>query len=265
MNGETYLFIDGAYLNKRYSEKMQDFFGSDSEIDFRTVQLAASCRKAFYYDCFHDIQGDGETEDEFRKRLANQESFFDNVRSLPGYHVRLGTVTGSYKKIRQKQVDVLLAVEMLSHAFNKNMDQAVLIAGDLDFKPIIDALIQRGTYVTVLYAKASANSELYWAADTSQQLGIRTFWDWSSTRFKMAHPLPQGSYGPKPPLGAVERRRGTAKGKVLRLLENGRTFTLYAEGFGDNAHSNDLSVSFDGDLEMLEKYFTEEFSPIEWS
>ena len=40
------------------------------------------------------------------------------------------------KKLRQKKVDVLLAVEALDHAFRGNMSRAYLIAGDLDFAPL---------------------------------------------------------------------------------------------------------------------------------
>ncbi len=44
MTGEKYLFIDGGYLLKRYSETMREFFGVDAEIDFdflrRSIQAA---------------------------------------------------------------------------------------------------------------------------------------------------------------------------------------------------------------------------------
>ncbi|MBD2254416.1 NYN domain-containing protein [Nostoc parmelioides] len=52
--------------------------------------------------------------------------------------------TGKAKK-EQKEIDIMIAVDMLTHSFQKNMDEATLLAGDLDFKPLIDALVLNGT------------------------------------------------------------------------------------------------------------------------
>ncbi len=219
-------------------------------------------RKAFYYDCFNDVKAKDESDVEFKKRMDDQERSFDAIRALPGYHVRLGTVSGTYKRLRQKQVDVLLAVDVLSHAFNKNMDEAILIAGDLDFKPVIDALIQRGTFATVLYTKASASSDLYWAADTSEAIGIQKFWQWSSRNFKAAYRLPHVTVREAIPHDAVQRRNGIADGNAVRLLERGRTFIVHAVRYGGESN---LTVSLDGDLSLLEKFFGEVYAPIQWT
>lgn len=42
----------------------------------------------------------------------------------------------------QKGVDVLLAVDVLQHAYRGSMDRADLITSDLDFVPLFDALTQ---------------------------------------------------------------------------------------------------------------------------
>jgi uncharacterized LabA/DUF88 family protein len=44
------------------------------------------------------------------------------------------------KKRQQKEVDVLLAVDMLTRSFYKNMTKAVLLAGDRDFKPVVEVV-----------------------------------------------------------------------------------------------------------------------------
>ena len=38
---------------------------------------------------------------------------------------------------------------MLSHAHRKNMHKTTLLTGDLDFKPLVDALVQDGMFVTL--------------------------------------------------------------------------------------------------------------------
>ena len=137
----TYLFIDGAYLREVYDGMMKDFFGEPGELNFDYIKSNTGARKVFYYDCLDDIPRKTESPEDFAARKEAQESFFDEMRSREGYHVRLGTLSGRENRRRQKQVDVLLAVDMLNHAVLKNMSQAFLIAGDLDFKPVVDSLV----------------------------------------------------------------------------------------------------------------------------
>ncbi len=94
------------------------------------------------------------------------------------------------KKLRQKKVDVLLAVEALDHAFRGNMSRAYLIAGDLDFAPLVDSLIRLGTYVHALYSKKSAAKGLYAAADFGQPITFNEAHRWSTPDFRQRHPIP---------------------------------------------------------------------------
>jgi len=59
---------------------------------------------------------------------------------------------------------VLLATEMLTHAIHRNMEKAIVLSGDLDFKPV--ALVNLGTHISVCCDKESGSKELYWAADS---------------------------------------------------------------------------------------------------
>jgi uncharacterized LabA/DUF88 family protein len=43
----------------------------------------------------------------------------------------------------------------MNHSFRRNMTKAVLIAGDQDFKPVVESLVQAGTWVTVVSAARS--------------------------------------------------------------------------------------------------------------
>jgi uncharacterized LabA/DUF88 family protein len=84
-----------------------------------------------------------ETDSAFDFRVKKQTDEFNAIRSLPGFHVRLGTLSGTGKRLRQKEVDVQLAVDMLTQAFAKNMNRATLIAGDLDFRPVVAEEFQK--------------------------------------------------------------------------------------------------------------------------
>jgi uncharacterized LabA/DUF88 family protein len=169
------------------------------------LRNALGAKKAFYYDCINDVQLNTEETTTFEARVKAQEDDIDRIRCIPGYHVRLGSLSGKHKKIRQKQVDVLLAVEAMHHAFQKNMSHAVLIAGDLDFKPIVDSLIQYGIYVTVRYDRSSASSHFFWAADSSQAISPIDYWCWSPSelmsRYRGQFPQHE-NYASHPPMQA---------------------------------------------------------------
>jgi len=124
---------------------MKSVFGESGEIDVVKIVQQASPFRTFYYGCMDDVQKDGEDDDTFKARIETQDAYFDYIRSVYGVHRQLGTLAGrrrGKKERRQKEVDVLLAVGMLTHGFNKNMSRAVLLSGDLDFRPVVEALVR---------------------------------------------------------------------------------------------------------------------------
>jgi uncharacterized LabA/DUF88 family protein len=78
-----------------------------------------------------------------------------------------------YKKIRgrsAKRVDVAMCCEMLSHGLGNNFDCAIVISGDGDFVPAIEALIRGGKQVVLWYVANGANHALINSADHSFDL-----------------------------------------------------------------------------------------------
>jgi uncharacterized LabA/DUF88 family protein len=73
-----------------------------------------------------------------------------------------------FKKLkgsRTKQVDISLAVEMLSHSTRKHFDTAVLIAGDQDYVPLVRAVQAEGCRVHVWFFQDGLSPVLAQAAD----------------------------------------------------------------------------------------------------
>jgi uncharacterized LabA/DUF88 family protein len=143
---DTYLFIDGENFLRNYSESMQSVFHENGAVNFEQIRQDAGATRVFYYDCIDDEQRPGEKDEDFQNRLAAEEKSFKEIDQLKGFHVRWGSLKGKRKgkPRRQKEVDVLLAVDMLSHAFDRNMKRAVLISGDLDFRPVVAEAVRRG-------------------------------------------------------------------------------------------------------------------------
>lgn len=119
----------------------------------------------FYYDAL-PVREDGEAEKDHEMLVKPQKDMLDAVASVDRVHVYEGDARRRRKRgLEQKKVDVMLTVDMLTHAFRKNMHQATLLTGDNDFKPLIDALVQDGLFVTLMYPPDETSRELMQAAD----------------------------------------------------------------------------------------------------
>jgi uncharacterized LabA/DUF88 family protein len=258
---DTYLFIDGEYLRRVYNEAMQSVFGCDGELSFAALKQNARATRVFFYDCIDDVQRPAESGSVFDARVAAQEVFFDNIRALEGVHVRLGSLRGKPKRLRQKEVDVLLATDMLTHGYDGNMRKAILIAGDLDFRPIVEALVRRGVFIEIWYERKSGARELPGAADFGRELGFETFYLLSSQSFQSQNVLP-----------VMNRAHAPVDTPVVisQCVDDGRQVTLFHEAnrsmFVIRAERSDGVLWFDhGDANVLQRYFSVKFGPVNWT
>jgi uncharacterized protein (TIGR00288 family) len=79
-----------------------------------------------------------------------------------------------FQKIKlggSKQVDISLSVEMLSHAHYGNYDAAVLVAGDEDYIPLVEAVKAQGKQVFIWFVKDGLSPALRRSADYYFDLG----------------------------------------------------------------------------------------------
>lgn len=108
------------------------------ELDWR--RISHGYRKVFYYDALPGKQ-QSESDQDFNQRLTKAEGFHLYLQTLDRYRVNEGSLR--WRKGRgneQKKVDIMIAVDMLKHTIRKNMDEAALVASDVDFRPLLDAL-----------------------------------------------------------------------------------------------------------------------------
>jgi uncharacterized LabA/DUF88 family protein len=177
MLGDTYLFIDGGYLQGVYRDLFEPLFGSGYLVDYKSVMGTFNARRAFLYDCLDDIQKEKESEADFKARVQRQEDHFEAIDKVEGVHVVRGYLSPG-KKRQQKEVDVLLSVDMLTHSFSKNMDEAVLLSGDRDFRPVVENIVRLGTCVKVAYDPRTGSRELARAADYEMEIDITALCRW---------------------------------------------------------------------------------------
>jgi uncharacterized LabA/DUF88 family protein len=260
MPGDTYLFIDGEYLRRIYREAIQSVFNCDGDINFNEIKLQAHATRAFVYDCLDDIRRAGENDTDYNSRVDAQEKQFGKIRDLKGFHVRLGSLRGAPKRLRQKEVDVLLTVDMLSHGVDRNMETAILIAGDLDFRPIVEALVRRGVFVEIWYEEKSLAQELKWAADFGRSLDFPSLYAWSTHSFQARKSLPRVDQMHAAVANITSDRHGLYQGRNVRLIKSSDhpDFILRVERPGG------VDWFEHGDQQVLERYYSVVYGPIQW-
>ncbi len=172
MANRVAIFIDGAYLDHLLREE----FGG-VRIDYQALSQSmagdSDILRTYYYHC-PSYQGNPPTQEE-RERYSAQRQFFDTLERLPRYAVRLGRLAkrraGKRGKVRyeQKQVDILLGVDMVQLAAKQNIQEAVLLAGDSDFIPAVTAAKTEGVVVKLFHGERP-HSDLWQEADDRTQI-----------------------------------------------------------------------------------------------
>jgi len=139
MDRKVMVFIDGGYLREGFKR----IYGHDG-IDFR--QLLAKLKSLSFSSAerpdviavyFYDAEVDPkEDPDEYEK----QERYFSNIRKIGVYDVKLARLKGAKKGRKQKGVDVLIAVDMITKAFMNHYDIAIFFGGDDDFVDVVKSV-----------------------------------------------------------------------------------------------------------------------------
>lgn len=281
-----YLFIDGGYLDK-ILDKYAEIFGVD-KIPLNYVKIRGSFSKVFYYDCFPEKkkiekdQNEDEKDYESRKKKEEEnynskkekkESFFNTLRSIDRFHVHTGTLKYRRKhhesNFEQKEIDVKIAVDMLIHTFKKNMDEATLLAGDLDYRPLIDALVQEGMNVTLWYECSCTNNELILSADNRRIIDYKTIYHLADNTFKDKFVLPNANFlknmnsenRSELNKAKVIKNGKNEKGEIIeqKKLRNKYFYILTKEG--ENYFFEHTDQDF---LERIIKYTEPNFKNIRW-
>lgn len=165
-----YLFIDGGCLRAALRSLSAGLGLPDDALKVMYPLLAGQADKVFYYDAI-SAQGYDEPIADYQARIEFEHEGFDKIRALDRFHVALGEVKGRGRNRRQKQVDVRLAVDMLTHTFRGNIQRATLFAGDDDFIPLVEALVREGLSITIWHPP-QASEALLSAADNRRPFDL---------------------------------------------------------------------------------------------
>ena len=253
-----YLFVDAGYLTRVYSDCANKWFQRVDQLDYKEMfdTLGGRWRRAFYYDC-KVIKKKSESEEEYNTRQNDQQSLWEELYSIDGCHIRHGHLTGE-KRQRQKEVDILLAVDMLSHAARQNINKAILISGDRDFKPLVEAIVNTGVLIDIVADENSISMELARSADNFRRLSLKDYHNWTKRQLREQFPLPQTRNFPNKP-GNILSYGTFANGFKVSIRENGSSFHADAP----SPYDTKTDYIFH-DFERLKTYLELSYGSIKW-
>ena len=183
------IFLDGAYLlelsRREFRPRVRVDYGKlAGRIRDRIAGDTAEpldILRTYYYDC-PPFRSQQPTPDEM-ERYDRYQRFADALSNLPRFEVRLGRLQLQGRGpdgspiFRQKQVDLLLGLDLALLSGKNRVSHVALVAGDGDFVPAVRVAKQEGaavwlfhgpragvgghpTYSRALYLEADARAEM---------------------------------------------------------------------------------------------------------
>ena len=144
--------------------KFADFLAKDNKV----VDI-------FYYNAQLDREKNP-------SKYESQKQFFEKLRNIPNFHLILckllkRNITGTNKFYYIiKEDDIHMAVDMVENAGNNKFDTAIIVSGDGDFVPAVEAVKRKGKKVENVYFKNSSSRNLQSHCSNSFEL-TRTILD----------------------------------------------------------------------------------------
>ncbi len=140
-NERVMVFIDGSNL---YHVLTQSCGRHDLQFDKFAIKLAngRDLKRIYYYN----IRQESDTNPNMG---VEQQKFLDSLYDTPYVEVRLGIWKQRGDIMVEKGVDVMLATDLVTHAYKDNYDTAIVVSGDADFYPALQAVKDVGKHVEV--------------------------------------------------------------------------------------------------------------------
>jgi uncharacterized LabA/DUF88 family protein len=189
------IFIDGGYLD--HVLRNLGLFG---KLDYKSFAEAlkgpGDLLRAYYYHCL-PWQSPQPTPQE-SQRLANMQRFLSSIDRTPRFMVRQGKL--AYRGTRQdgtplfeqKQVDILMATDIVLLSAKRQVGEIVLVSGDSDFLPAVKVARDEGVVVRLAHGLGTdrPHNELWDMAD--ERLELTANWFTGCIRPAIPPPEPSG-------------------------------------------------------------------------
>lgn len=174
MNNRIACFIDGGYF-----QNVLKYF-AEPRIDFSKLSTWMKGEKqllrTYYYNC-KLLTNENPTEEELKRR-DKQIGFFNRLQMIPQFECKFGTLerrpNGEGYTLIQKQVDVMMALDIATLSLKHLITEAKIISGDADLIPAIQLAKNEGVVVELFYSAGTVSRELLQIVDSATEIN----YDW---------------------------------------------------------------------------------------
>ena len=155
------VFIDGRYLD---AILIEHFDWARISYEVFSENLCNDYRRwtTFYYHCM-PWQDNPPTDDQSRK-FSQMDKFLYALKRLNRFEVKLGKVVMRSDGPIQKGVDIRIAIDMVNLAASDRIEKAILVTGDSDLVPAVNAVQDLNVLCELVYHEDSIGDELFNAA-----------------------------------------------------------------------------------------------------
>jgi uncharacterized LabA/DUF88 family protein len=162
------VLIDNSYLRK---EVLDVYKGKQGRFRLDYVKFSNSlCRdidasrlRTYIYDC----------------QFKEQEAFFTSLNLQDSFEVRLGELKAKNNgDFTQKQVDVLMVIDMIQLSLKGKVQHIILVSGDSDFIPAVRFIKEEGVKVHLRPAQKDMKLDLAKSCDTRKALDNTFMVEW---------------------------------------------------------------------------------------
>ena len=156
-NDRVMVFIDGSNL---YHVLSQSCGRHDLQFDKFAIKLAngRELKRIYYYN----IRQESDSNPNIG---VEQQKFLESMYDTPYVEVRLGIWKQRGDIMVEKGVDVMLATDLITHAYKDHYDTAIVVSGDADFYPALQAVKDVGKHVEVAAFDMNMSAESSRVAD----------------------------------------------------------------------------------------------------
>ncbi|MEJ2666224.1 MAG: NYN domain-containing protein [Deinococcales bacterium] len=167
------VFIDGSNLYNGMRDNLQNTRVNMAEF-IEQLRANRPLFRTYYYNATLTDDYDEDLRD-------GQQRFFESLRRIPYVTVRLGRLHRRQDgSLVEKGIDVALAVEALSLAYQDAYDAALLVSGDGDYVELVESIKRTGKHVECAMFKNQSAGILLEYVDIFQPLDDL---DWSRILF----------------------------------------------------------------------------------
>ena len=170
---KTACFIDDSYFQNVLRNMDKPRAKTDYSKLVARMKGEDELLRAYYYTCKCYVS-ENPTEEELNYR-EKQERFFYSLQKLNQFECKFGRLERRFHEdgtpsFIQKQVDVLMAMDIVTLSLKHLITKASIISGDADLIPAIQVAKNEGVVVELFYSFNTASRELLQTVDIATEI-----------------------------------------------------------------------------------------------